>query len=372
MIPDKEKIHYTKPSITALEIAYVHDAIENGWGEKCYDYVHKFGDAFKQLVGANHAIPTSSCTGAIHIALLSAGVGSGDEVIVPDLTWIASASPVTYVDALPVTVDIKPDTWCIDPTKIEASITPKTKAIIAVHLYGNLCDMDQIMEIADRYGLIVIEDAAEAVGSIYKGKHAGTIGNFGAFSFHGTKTLTTGEGGMLVMKNESDYKVASTIADHGRNPTSKKQFWSERVGVKYRLSNIQAALGLAQTERADKLIGRKREIFSLYAERLGNITGLIMNPNQAETTNSYWMPTIFWDRNFAIKRESLLEHYQRNNIDCRVVFYPISSLPCFPSRPENLVSYDLHDRGINLPSYFEITNKNIDRVCEIFIRHAKL
>ncbi|MCS6821115.1 MAG: DegT/DnrJ/EryC1/StrS family aminotransferase, partial [Microscillaceae bacterium] len=212
-----KKIPINKPSITKLEISYVHDAIANGWGEKCYDYIYKFENKFASYQQTKYAHATSSCTGAIHLALMAMGVKAGDEVIVPEITWIATAEPILYIGAKPIFVDVLPDTWCIDPQKIEQAITKKTRAIIVVHVYGNVCEMDEIMAIAQKHGLVVLEDAAEGLGSEYKGKKCGSIGDVGVFSFHGTKTMTTGEGGMLVTNNEVIYEKAKVLNDHGRN-----------------------------------------------------------------------------------------------------------------------------------------------------------
>ncbi len=194
----KPRIYYTRPSITDLEVRYATDAAANGWGDRCYEYITRFEEAFKTHLGVDYAIATSSCTGALHMGMAALGIGPGDEVILADSNWIATAAPIVHLGATPVFVDILPDTWCLDPTLVEQAITPRTKAIIAVHLYGNLCDMDRLLAIGEAHGISVIEDAAEAIGSIYHGKRAGSMGVFGAFSFHGSKTLTTGEGGMFV------------------------------------------------------------------------------------------------------------------------------------------------------------------------------
>jgi len=194
----KPRIPYTKPSITDLEVRYATDAAANGWGEHCYHYILRFEDAFKGHLGVEYAIATSSCTGALHLGMAALGIGLGDEVIMADTNWIASAAPIVHLGATPVFVDILPDSWCLDPALVEQAITPHTKAILAVHLYGNLCAMDELLAIGERHGIPVIEDAAEAIGSVYHGRRAGSMGRFGTFSFHGTKTLTTGEGGMFV------------------------------------------------------------------------------------------------------------------------------------------------------------------------------
>ncbi len=249
----KPRIHYTKPSITELEIRYATDAAANGWGEKCYEYINRFEKAFKSHLGVKYAIATSSCTGALHMGMAALGIGPGDEVIMADTNWIATASPIVHLGATPVFVDILPDSWCLDPELVEQAITPRTKAIVAVHLYGNLCDMEQLLSIGKKYGIPVIEDAAEAIGSVYHGKRAGSMGKFGAFSFHGTKTLTTGEGGMFVTNDLELYEHVLTLSNHGRARGQTKQFWPDMVGYKYKMSNIQAAIGCAQIERIERL-----------------------------------------------------------------------------------------------------------------------
>jgi len=208
----KPHIPYTKPSITDLEVRYATDAAANGWGAHCYDYIHRFEDAFKAHLGVDYAIATSSCTGALHMGMAGLGIGPGDEVILADTNWIATVSPIVHLGATPVFVDILEDTWCLDPERVEQAITPHTKAIVAVHLYGNLCDMDRLLAIGASHGIPVIEDAAEAIGSVYHGKRAGSMGAFGAFSFHGTKTLTTGEGGIFVTNDADLYERVLTLS----------------------------------------------------------------------------------------------------------------------------------------------------------------
>ena len=359
-----EKIVITKPSITDLEISYVNDAITTGWGSKCYDYILRFEKQFAEFQGTEFALATSSCTGAIHLALMALGVKAGDEVILPDITWIASVEPILYIGAKPVMVDVLPDTWCIDPEKVEAAITSKTKAIIVVHVYGNLVDMDAIMKIAKRHDLIVLEDAAEGLGSEYKGKKAGSIGNAGVFSFHGTKTISTGEGGMIVTNDLKVYERAKILNDHGRDPKIGKTFWMEDYGYKYKMSNLQAAMGCAQIERAKELVDKKRMVFSWYREFLSDFPGTL-NPEYPGTINSYWMPTVVVEENTNFDREALISFMKENMIDTRPFFYPLSSLPMFEGRPENSVSYNIHHRGINLPSHHDLTIADVKLVCDV-------
>jgi len=356
------RIYYTKPSITELEIRYAADAAANGWGDRCYDYITRFEDAFKQHLGAKYSIATSSCTGALHMGLAALGIGPGDEVILADINWIASAAPITHLGAKPVLVDILDDSWCIDPQKAEAAITPRTKAIIAVHLYGNLCNMDALLEIGRRHNIPIIEDAAEAIGSQWHGKRAGSMGIFGVFSFHGTKTVTTGEGGMFVTDNDRLYETVLTLSNHGRARGQVKQFWPDVIGFKYKISNLQAAIGCAQMERIGELVKRKREIFQYYSNHLLTCPGIKMNPEKPGTINGYWMPTVLFDKQTGITREILQNAFRSKNIDARVFFHPLSSLQMFAAIPQNLNSWQIPGRAINLPSYHDLTDNQLERV----------
>lgn len=359
----KPRIHYTKPSITELEIRYATDAAANGWGEHCYDYIRRFEALFGKHLGVKHVIATSSATGALHLGMAGVGIGPGDEVILGDINWIASAAPIVHLGAKPVLVDVLPDTWCLNPAEVEAAITPRTKAILAVHLYGNLCDLNALLEIGKRHGIPVIEDAAEAIGSIWHGHRAGSLGIFGAFSFHGTKTITTGEGGIFVTNDDGLYERVLTLSNHGRARRETRQFWPERIGFKYKMSNLQAAIGCAQMERAEELIAGKRRVFEYYRTALSDLP-IRMNPESADTTNGFWMPTLVVDQGVAFDREALLSRFKAENIDGRVFFWPLSMLPMFKQRPQNQVSYSIYGRAINLPSYHDIPNADQDRVID--------
>lgn len=358
-------IQYTKPSITEREVSYATDAAANGWGERCYEYIQRFETSFKQHLSVNYAIATSSCTGALHMGLAALGIGPGDEVILADTNWIASAAPIIYLGARPVFIDILADSWCIDPQRIEAAITSRTKAILAVHLYGNLCDMDRLLAIGEKHGIPIIEDAAEAIGSVYHGRRAGSMGRFGAFSFHGTKTLTTGEGGMFVTNDADLYERVLTLSNHGRARGQIKQFWPDEVGFKYKLSNIQAAIGCAQIERIDELIARKRAIFAYYRDRLGSLPGLSVNPEPEGTAIGAWMPTAVFAPHTGITREALQAAFVQADIDARVFFHPLSSLPMFTPQPENRIAWDIPVRAINLPSYHDMTESDLARVAAV-------
>jgi perosamine synthetase len=361
--PAKPRIPYTKPSITDLEIRYATDAVTNGWGERCYEFIGRFEDAFRAHLGVKHAIATSSCTGALHMGLAALGIGPGDEVILADTNWIATAAPIVHLGAKPVFVDILPDTWCIDPALAEAAITPRTKAIIAVHIYGNLCDMDRLLAIGERHGIPIVEDAAEAIGSVWHGRRAGSMGRFGTFSFHGTKTLTTGEGGMFVTNDDALYEHVLTLSNHGRARGQTKQFWADMVGFKYKMSNVQAAIGCAQLERVEELVSRKREIMQAYRDAFAGIPAISMNPEPPGTVNGSWMPTVVFDASTGVTRERLLEAFRAENIDARVFFWPLSGLPIFGGRPIQQHAQCIAGRGINLPSFHGIALADIARVC---------
>jgi perosamine synthetase len=369
----KSRIFYTKPSITNLEVSYAADAAANGWGDNCYGYINRFEEQFKQHLGVNYAIATSSCTGALHMGMSALNIGPGDEVIMADTNWIATASPIIKLGAKPIFVDINSDTWCLDPHKVELAITPRTKAIVAVHLYGSMCDMDFLLSLGEKHNIPIIEDAAEAVGSIWHGKRAGSMGKFGAFSFHGTKTLTTGEGGMFVTNDEGLFERVLTLSNHGRSRGQSKQFWPDVVGFKYKMSNIQAAIGCAQMVRIEELISRKREILAYYRKRLSSLPGVNMNSEPIGVVNGAWMPNAVFESSYSITREKIQIAFDAENIDARVFFWPLSSLPMFESIKTNFNAWDIPNRAINLPSYHDIQDYDLDRVVEtIYKIHSEI
>jgi perosamine synthetase len=359
------RILYTKPSITDRETAYASDAAANGWGPRCYDYLVRFERDFARHIGCSHAIATSSCTGAMHMGLSALGIGPGHEVILADTNWVATVAPVVHLGATPIFVDVLADSWCLDPQEVERHVTPRTKAIIATHIYGNLCEMDALLAVGERHSIPIIEDAAEAIGSGWHGRRAGSMGLFATFSFHGTKTLTTGEGGMFVTSDAGLYERVLTLSNHGRARQQPKQFWADVIGFKYKMSNVQAAIGCAQLERIEELVARKRAILGAYAERLLGLPGVTMNPEPAGTTNGAWMPTAVFSPATGISREVLVQAFSDANIDARVFFHPLSSLPMFEDKPQNENAWSLPTRAINLPSYHDMTDADIDRVVSV-------
>ena len=366
-----ERIPIAGPWITQREIDYVTDAVTNAWYGNANMYNERFEKAFAEYLGVRFALSLPSCTSAIHLSLATLGVAPGDEVIVPDVTWIASAAPIVYVGATPVFADIDAKTWCISADSFEQCITSRTKAVILVDLYGNLPDMDSVLHVATRHGVAVIEDAAEAIGSEYKGARAGSFGETSVFSFHGSKTLTTGEGGMLVSDREDMYDRALFLHDHGRKP-GDKMLWNTEVAYKYKMSGMQAALGLAQLERVEELVSRKRLIFSWYEKELSALEGVTLNYEAPTTKNTFWMVTIVLDRSFGITKEHVMGLLRKRQIDCRPFFYPLSSLPAYANctqaqeaQQRNHVSYQISPYAINLPSALCMTENEVKYVCEV-------
>jgi perosamine synthetase len=290
-------------------------------------------------------------------------------VIVPDCTWIATAAPIQYVGATPVFADIDPVTWCLSASSLERAITPRTRAVIAVDLYGSMPDMDELLALCDGHGIPLIEDAAEAIGSAWHGRPAGGFGLASVFSFHGSKTVTTGEGGMLVTDDEALHRRVLVLRDHGRVP-GDVAFLNQEVAHKYRMSAMQAAMGLAQVERVDELVERKRQIFRWYAERLGHVDGLTLNAEPPETRNSYWMATMLLDPAYGLSKETVAKRLDSRGIATRPFFHPLSSLPAYEGTPSadqgrgcNPVSYRLSPFGLNLPSALCLEEQDVDRVC---------
>jgi perosamine synthetase len=362
------EIPYSKPSITKLELDLVSKAALAGWGNRSNAFVSQFEDDFARRIGVQYAVATSSCTGALHLGLAASGIGKDDEVILAQSNWVATIAPIIYLGAKPVLVDIEEVSWCIDPELITSKINPKTKAIIATHLYGNLCDLNSLSRIARKNNLLLIEDSAEALGSIYEGKHAGTIGDFGVFSFHGSKTLTTGEGGMFVTNNESLAMNVRILNNHGRDPNEERQFWPSKLGYKYKMTNLQAALGIGQVSRFDELVNRKIEIFQNYQNLLFGVKDIKLNKVRINCSSGYWMPNAIFSTNSGVTREQILEEFKNNSIDARPFFWPLSNLDFIPTIEDSPVADDISKRSVNLPSFHEITDLEQSRIVKILLK----
>lgn len=350
------------PSITDKEIEYGIDAIKNGWNLQHSDYIKKFEDKFGSYVGTRHAVATSSCTGAMHLAMVALGYGPGDEIIIPEITWIATAASVKYVGATPVFCDVDKDSWTMCPNSVEKLITKKTKAIIPVHLYGHPCEMDPIYEIAKKYNLRIIEDAAQSIGSEYKGKKTGSLGDLAAFSFQGAKALVTGEGGMYVSNNDEITERFKFYWDQGRD--KNKVLFNLEIGYKYKMSNVQAAIGLAQIERVDEIIEKKIKIFNWYKDRLGAYEDVLkLNVQKEWAKNIYWMTSLILQDKANIERDIFIKKLKERMVDSRPIFYPLSHLPMFKEDLRNKNSYNIGFNGVSLPSGHERTEEEVDYIC---------
>lgn len=363
------------PSITLREIALVTEAARDGWYANMSRYIDEFERRFAAYTGMRYALTTNNGTAALHLAMRSLGIGPGDEVIVPDVTWVASAAPVHYVGARPVFVDIDRTTWCLSPEAFERAITRRTKAVVVVGLLGNLPDMDAIHAIAARHEIPIIEDAAESIGATYKGKKAGTFGTIGTFSFNGTKLMVTGEGGMIVTNDRRLYQRMKGLRHHGllMRGARSKFYWSYELGYKYTMTNMQAALGLAQLERLDELVAMRRRIYHWYAARLGDMDGIQLNQEGEGVKSTFWIVTAIVSPRFGMRKEALVNKLVKRHIAGRPFFYPLSAMPpfapyCRGKQMErvNPVTYALSPYGICLPSAFSLTEADVDEVCCVF------
>jgi perosamine synthetase len=359
--PPSQNILTAGPSIGPRERAYCADAVAVGWNDKHSEYLNRLEEEFAAYIGTEFAIATSSCTGALHLSLLALGVGPGDEVIVPEITWVATASAVAYVGATPIFCDVDPESWCISPAQLRALITPRTKAVIPVHLYGFPADMSTIMATCREFNIHVVEDAAPAIGAKSGTTTVGSFGEFGCFSFQGAKVLVTGEGGMLVTSNRDLYGRAKKIQDHGRKPGT---FWIEEVGRKYKMSNQTAALGLAQLERAELQIARKAEIAGWYQEFLGDCRSLTMQHAPEDSRSVYWMNSIRIREDSIVTRDELMDRLAVSGIDTRPVFTTISSYPIWGrTHAPAPVASAIGASSINLPSGVLLSRSSVRRVC---------
>jgi len=369
-----DRIPVAGPWVTQKEIDLVTEAATHAWYGRADEYNARFEQAFAKYIGVRQAISLPSCTSAIHLALAALDIGPGDEVVVPDATWIASAAPIDYVGATPVFADIDPTTWCLSADSLTACLTERTRAVIAVDLYGGVPDYDSLRQATAAHGLHLIEDAAEAIGAEYHERRAGSLGDVGVFSFHGSKTLTTGEGGMLVSDDSELCQRVMFLRDHGRRP-GDRLFFNAEVAYKYKMSSFQAAFGLAQLSRVEELVQKKRQLFHWYADLLTEVPGITLNPEPAGTRNGYWMITVAWADRYRLDKVKLMEELDREGIDSRPFFHPLSDIPAYRERPEakaaaqrNRQAYALCSRALNLPSALSLTEEQVERVCRVLRR----
>ncbi|PIR52903.1 aminotransferase DegT [Candidatus Peregrinibacteria bacterium CG10_big_fil_rev_8_21_14_0_10_49_10] len=358
------KVPVNEPVVTDTAKRYVLDALETGWISSAGEYITRFEEAFASYIGMKHAITTTNGTTALHLALAGLGIGKGDEVIVPDFTIVSCMNAVLYTGATPVFVDVDPETFTLDPTLLEASITPKTRAIMPVHIYGHSVDVDPILQIAEAHNLFVVEDAAEVHGATYKGKKCGSFGTVSTFSFYGNKIVTTGEGGMVLTNDDAlaeEMRLLMNLS-HSR----KKRFWHERVGFNYRMTNLQAAIGLGQLEHIETFLAHKKWMGAEYSKRLADISGLLLPVTRDYAENVYWMYSLRVSDALGLSRDELCARLREKGVDTRDFFIPLSSQPISQEykRAECPVSAEIAETGFYLPSGLALTEEQLTFVCD--------
>lgn len=350
-----------EPKFGDAELRYVSECVLTGWVSSAGKFVTRFEEQFSEFCETKFAVSSSSGTTALHLSLLALGIGPGDEVIVPSFTFISTANAVTFTGAKPVFVDSEPSTWNINPVEIKKAITPKTKAIIPVHVYGHPASIDPIFDIAREYNLPVVEDAAEAHGALYKGKKVGSFGDMGMFSFYGNKIITTGEGGMIVTDNKDLAEKMRVFRDHGMDP--KRRYWHSVLGYNYRMTNIQAALGVAQMERIDQIVEQKRRNAALYAKGLQDIPGITLPPEAAWAKNVYWLYSILIDEDeFGMSSKELRSQLKERGIETRPLFPPVHQQPIYNTGQSLSVCEMLSRCGLSLPSSVNLNGDEIERI----------
>jgi perosamine synthetase len=356
----KNKIPVAEPEIGNEELQNVTEAIKSGWVSSRGPFIEEFENSFSKYIGTKHGISTSSGTTAIHLALAALGIGRGDKVLVPSLTFISVANGVTYTGAQPSFIDSNREYWCMDPSRIEGKIDDHTKAIILVHLYGHPCDMSRILGIAKDYNLHVIEDCAEAHGAEYEGKKVGSFGIVSCFSFYGNKIITTGEGGMCLTNDTGLEEKIRILRDHGMSPS--KKYWHDIIGFNYRMTNIQAALGVAQLRKIDRLVSRKREIALTYKKLLLDMPEVTVAPEMAWAKSVFWLYSVLVSRQH---RNEIIKYLERKGVESRPFFYPCHIMPPYECGLSLPIAEELSARGINLPTGFGLTVDDIHDVVEL-------
>ena len=370
------KIPVAKPDLSGNEEKYVLDAIRSSWISSSGQYLERFERDFASLCAVDTSIGVCNGTVALHLTMLALDVRPGDEVLLPSLTYIATANAVRYVGAEPVFVDVDPNTWCIDPKLIEKKITSKTKGIIPVHLYGHPADMDEINKIAETYNLWVVEDAAEAHFAEYKGKKVGSFGNLATFSFYGNKTFTCGEGGALTINDKSLVTKMKMLRGQGMDPN--RRYYFPIIGYNYRLTNVAAAILCAQIERLEKILEKRRLIFDMYKERLAEVDGIIFQPKASWANISPWLFCILIEEEkYGMSRDELMRCLQEAGIETRPFFIPLHQMPPYQYLNSNYEDTELQHTiriakmGVNLPTYNMLQQDEINYICEKIISFKK-
>jgi perosamine synthetase len=362
---NKRWIPVASPSLSGNEKTYVMDCMESGWISSAGKYVEKFEAAFAEFCGTRHAISCCNGTAALHLSLLALGVRPGDEVIVPTLTFVATANAVTYCGARPVFVDSEAEAWTLDPALIEAKITPRTRAIIAVHLYGHPADMCALESIARRHKLFLIEDAAEAHGARYQGRSVGSLGDIAAFSFYGNKIIATGEGGMVVTDDDALARRAAQFRGQGQD--FERRYWFPIIGYNYRMMNLPAAIGLAQLERVNWNLQRRSEIAAWYLEELRDVPGVTWQAEKEWAKHAHWLFSIILNDDVHADRDAVMAYLEKRGIETRPIFYPMHILPPYLELARNEaypVAERLARRGLSLPTWAGLTREDVSFVCD--------
>lgn len=355
------------PEIKGNEWKYIKDCLDTNWVSSAGSYVDKFENDFADFIEAKSAIVTMNGTASLELALRTLGIGIGDEVIVSSLTFISPVNAIRYVGAEPVFVDVCRDTWVMDANKIEELITPKTRAIIPVHIYGHPVDMDKVMEIAKKHNLFVIEDSTESLGSAYKGRATGTIGHIGCFSFNGNKLITTGAGGMLVTNDENLGKRAKYLSTQTKTILENGAFYHEEVGYNFRMPNLLAAMGCAQLENIGEYIKNKRINALLYNELLKEVKGITLPVELEDCKNVYWLYSVLVEESYHLTRDELIKELKENGIDSRPFFIPVHSMAPYKNCRcgDMSITTEIASRGINLPSSVGIKKDDIRLICQL-------
>ena len=347
-----------KPHLGENEKKYVNDCLDSTWISSRGEYISRFENGFSEFLDVPAATSVANGTVALHLALHALGIGTGDEVIVPTLTYIASVNAIAYVGATPVFVDSLEDTWNVDPEDVRRKITPRTKVVMIVHLYGNPCAMAELQSLCAEHDLFLVEDAAEAFGSRYDGRSVGGFGHFSTFSFFGNKTITTGEGGMVTSNSVNLIERAAYLKS--QSVSSTREYWHDEVGFNFRMTNICAAIGLAQLERAEEILANKKAINDWYVQYLDG-TGLRFQREEACATSSYWMVTVL--ASTEAQRDGLRDHLKTHGVETRPMFYPAHRMPAFYSDASFPVAEQLSGRGMNLPSYPDLSESEVEMIC---------
>lgn len=353
-------IPIAEPSLGEREVELVTDAVRSGWVSSIGEYVTAFEEGLASRCGVGHAVATSNGTTALHLALAVAGIGPGDEVIVPSLTFVATAAAVAYCGASPVLAESDPAHWCVDPADVASRITPRTRAVVPVDLYGHPADMDALAEIATEHDLMLVEDAAEALGATYRERPAGGLGHLGVLSFYGNKLITTGEGGAVLTDDPALAERARVLRDHAMDP--HRRYWHEEIGFNYRITNMQAALGVAQLERLDELLERKRAIAAAYSAGLEDVPGVSVQEEASWASSSWWMTTLRIDGSRGVDRDELAARLRADGVDTRPAFVPLHLLPHLRQPGPLPVAEAVGSEGLSLPSSASLSGSELDYV----------